>query len=775
MSRSAILNSRAPYPGTALVLLFFLSGFSALLYQVIWQRMLGLFSGVDVYSVTIIVSAFMLGMGIGSSAGGYLADKLPQHKLIGLFALSEMMIALFALISKWFYYDVLYQTFPGISSSFWVLGLVLFFSLLLPTFFMGITLPLLSRALVQRVEQASTHIGLLYAVNTLGAATGALVTSVYLIRQFGFERSIQIGAALNLVAMSGALLLGILCRRNTTDAGSDTALPSILAPPASQPAAGHHSYRLWLLVYALSGFIALGLEIIWFRILGVMLKSTAFTFGILLFIYLLGLVLGTCAAIRTAPRSRHPQRVFFLSQAGIVFYAILSLVTFMYFVDKLKILALVWNYFAAPINFPFAFHLSQATPEFCVMYFMVAPLLILPSTLLMGFSFPYLQQVIQSDVNYLGKRVGYLQTANIMGSTLGGSVVGLILLDKLGTIGSLKVLCVLSGVYLWMMSRQCARQWVQLTGYGVSVLLVAVLVLVLPTPSVFWGKLYGIWPGWMALHAEDNSGVAFIKATRNAETAASATYQGVAVIYINGAAESNVPYGDQHTALSLVASMIHPSPKDILIIGLGSGDTAYSAAGRPETESVTDVEILAAQFPNLQQLHRLNPYAGLDTLFHDPRFHFVFTDARTWLMRSNKKFDIIEADPLRPNMAYAGNLYSVEYFSLLKEHLKPGGYAVSWVPSNRTASSFRSVFPYTLNIGYWMFIGSNQPIVVDRDVVMQRARLAAVQAYYQPAGVDAVKITEAGLDKIVDDDQSRRTGNLDVNSDLFPKDEYERP
>jgi spermidine synthase len=138
-----------------LTTLFFLSGFSALLYQVIWQRMLGLFSGADVYSATIIVSAFMLGMGFGSLVGGYIADRLNQYRCLLMFALAELVIALFAVASKWFYYDVLYQTWPQLSASMPMLSAVLFLSLLVPTFCMGVTLPLLSKALTRHLSEAS--------------------------------------------------------------------------------------------------------------------------------------------------------------------------------------------------------------------------------------------------------------------------------------------------------------------------------------------------------------------------------------------------------------------------------------------------------------------------------------------------------------------------------------------------------------------------------------------------------------------------------------------
>ncbi len=167
--------------------LFFTSGFAALLYQVIWQRELAIFSGADVYSVTIIIAAFMAGLGCGSLAGGYIADKVSIKMRITLFALSEVAIALFAFVSKWLYYDLLYLELNHLAKSPVVLAGVLFASLLWPTFFMGMSLPLLAKVLTRRIEGAAQVIGALYGFNTLGAAVGAFATVWFFIRAWGLK------------------------------------------------------------------------------------------------------------------------------------------------------------------------------------------------------------------------------------------------------------------------------------------------------------------------------------------------------------------------------------------------------------------------------------------------------------------------------------------------------------------------------------------------------------------------------------------------------------
>jgi len=772
MSTRTLSSNGALFSGL-LTVLFFLSGFSALIYQVIWQRMLGLFSGADVYSATIIVSAFMLGMGFGSIVGGYLADRLNQYKCLMLFAVAEFIIAAFAISSKWVYYDLLYQTWPELSGSFITLSVVLFVSLLVPTFSMGITLPLLSKALTRYLSEASFRIAALYALNTLGAGLGALVAGIYLIRHYGFETSLHVGAVLNVSAMCGAVLLALLLKRSAYwDAEVVASGVNVESGINSEKTtAAHFTLRTWLLIYALSGFIALGLEIVWFRLLGVMLKSTAFTFGILLGYFLVGLAAGTALGLFASPRSRHPVHHFLLLQAGVAAYAVLSFSALVHVVDQWPSLSVLWQYFASGIYFPFAFKLSEATPEFVAMYFYVVPLLIVPPTLLMGASFPYLQRINQTSLEDIGKRVGALQTANILGSTLGAILVGLVFLQYFGSAGTLKILLLLGVVYWFLLAKICAGKLQKALACVAGLATVALGFVAVPSADALWAKLHGTLPE-SALHAEDNTGVSFIRGSMRQPGGATVS----AYFFSNGVAQSAIPYEGVHTALSMVPAMLHPLPKDILIIGLGSGNTIWAAGGRPETQRLVNVEILGSQLKNLTDLHNLKPYAGVQTLLDDKRFEFFADDGRAWLMRSGQKFDIIETDALRPQSPHSGNLYSSEYFTLLKNHLKPGGYAVNYIPTGRTIQTFRSVFPYTLNIGFWMFIGSDQPIQVDRALALARVRHPATHDYYTRAGIDPEKLLESELGKIVDQPQERWTQpELDINYDLFPKDEFEKP
>jgi predicted membrane-bound spermidine synthase len=158
-----------------LLAVFFASGFAALLYQTIWQRVLTLFGGADVYSITIIVSAFMAGLGFGNMAGGHLADRLTTSRCLRAFAACELAIGAFALLSPVVYYDWLYLRLGALPLSRAALGTAVFLVTLWPTFFMGMSLPLVSRLATVSVEQSARWIPTLYGWNTVGAAAGRLI------------------------------------------------------------------------------------------------------------------------------------------------------------------------------------------------------------------------------------------------------------------------------------------------------------------------------------------------------------------------------------------------------------------------------------------------------------------------------------------------------------------------------------------------------------------------------------------------------------------------
>jgi spermidine synthase len=730
-----------------------------------------------VYSVTIIVAAFMAGLGFGSLAGGHLADRLGARASLWAFAAAELIVGLFGVISKPLYYDFLYGHFPHLAAAPATAAAVLFAVLLFPTFFMGVSLPLLARGLTGSLDATGRVIGSLYGWNTLGAAAGAFVSTWVLLPRLGLAQTLWVGAALNLVCAGAA---AVLVARENTPAGGRPVTPPHPVPAGRTAAEGRLSFPGWVLVYALTGFIALALEIAWFRMLGVMLKSTAFTFGTLLGLYLLGLGLGAAVGARRVGRSERPGGTFLLMQYGLTLYAACSLIALVALINAGHPVKLV-RYLGGnePVDVSGTVALlrdfSFADPgtlrpffDFLVLYIVIPAVLVGPATFLMGLSFPYLQKATHADLARLGRRVGALLAANIAGSMLGAMAAGWLLLPALGTAGTFKVLVGLGSCLAlpfarirWPRTSRAA--W---TTQAAAVIVTGGTIALIPGGHALWASLHAAPPRHV-LYAEDGSGLSVLKSE-------SADFRGAVTVFVNGLSQSWIPYGNVHTALGALPVLIHPAPGDIAIIGLGSGDTAFSAGGRRQVRQLVCVEIVAAQVDTLKRLAWIQGYPGLVRLLTDARFEHRVGDGRAYILQGRRRFDIIEADALRPTSAYSGNLYSVEYFELLRRNLKPGGLAVTWAPTARVRHTFLKVFPHVLAFAD-IYIGSDTVIPFDPAVVAERA--IAAREYYRAAGIDIDAVLHPYLNSPTqhfgpDDD---RTALEDLNTDTFPRDEFALP
>lgn len=759
--------------------IFFASGLAALLYQVIWQRLLALFSGADVFSVTLIVSAFMGGLGLGNLAGGHLADGRSRKACLTLFALAEASIGLFALASRHLYYDLLYARVGSLDLGLPALGAILFASVLWPTFFMGISLPLLARGLTSSLDHAARTVARLYGWNTLGAAVGAAVATWILLRRFDLETCIRIGAAVNLLCAAAALPI-------RARVGDGVEPPREDAAPAPAGVASGLGLPAWLAVYALAGAIALSLEIAWFRVLGVVLKSTSFTFGTLLAIYLLGTASGSLAGARLVERSRgSPAARFFALQTAAIVWAIAGMLAILAIAAPDRWAGLI-GHFGTTDHVSFLRGLeafaelgpsgvfgsgesADALRFFLLLYAGLPLVAIGPATALLGMSFPFLQRVIQTDPAFLGRRVGWLQTANIAGSLAGSLLTGFWLLPALGTSGTFRALGCAALVFPILAIVSVPRRGFAASAVpvaGVSALLW--LILSYPAAPALWSKLHGS-NELEFLVDEDAAGVSAL------QPGASETPS--ILVMAGGVEVSSIPYGGYeaiHTLLGVVPVLVHPSPARVAVIGIGSGDTAYAASARPETREIAAIEIIGSQLSVLGRLSQQTRVPGLRPFLADPRIRKVVADGRSFVRRDPKPWDVIEADALRVTSAYSGNLYSLEYFALLRSRLAPGGIAVSWLPTQRVSDTFVRSFPHVLVLDR-IGIGAESAIAFDRDAIRERLREQRLVAHFRRAGIDIETTVTGFLDRVeprVFGPDTDRAALVDVNSDLFAKDEF---
>ena len=226
------------------------------------------------------------------------------------------------------------------------------------------------------------------------------------------------------------------------------------------------------------------------------------------------------------------------------------------------------------------------------------------------------------------------------------------------------------------------------------------------------------------------------------------------------------------TSRGAVPAILHAAPRDVAIIGLGTGGTAWAAACRPETARVTVYEIFGPQRRLLEAFRGLDLYAPLEGFLRDPRVGIEVADGRNALDHSARQFDLIEADPIFPDRAYSGNLYSVEFFRRCARKLKPGGFVCTWAPTARIYASFQAAFAHVVGLeNRSIVVGSNDPIPIEVEAWAARATSPAVASYL---GAD---LSQEVLKRVQKCKPLVRTGRraVDLNHDLFPRDEFLSP
>jgi spermidine synthase len=732
-----------------LISIYFFSGFAALVYQVIWQRWLAFFTGISSVNISLIVSAFMAGLGIGYLVGGYLSDRLKQGEHVKYFFAAEVGIGVFALFSKLLFYDWMFVANSSFQLGSVYLYLTLFLLLLIPTFLMGVSLPLLSKAF-KNIGNQGNFISLLYFTNTLGAAIGTLLTSFYLIPKIGFEKAIYVAAALNFFCGLSVLLFGIYGNKTETQQDSGE-LPS----KAINEEELNVPFKFWLIQYFISGFTAISFEIIWFRMIDVMMKSYAVTFSIILTIYLGSMAIGTWLGVLYNKKHTSGRlKTFLRIQTALYIYVALSIVLLYFSIENLGFLEPLRVFFENYDEIP-SLKLRMTTMFIIPVFLMSIP------TFIMGFSFSISQNIIQNDYSLVGKKLGSLQFINIAGSTAGAWFASLIGFEILGTSLTLKLLMLTGFVYLGVLWYKRLEK--RLYPVLMSIFLL-VLVLLVPGKQRFWKVVSGVKEESNFIFSEDKTALSSIKIGQTEAT-----------VFINGLGQSHFPMRSDyfHIMLGAVPAFIHPNPERIGIIGLGSAGTLYGASGRTNTKQLVCWEVINSQ-PNVlyEYVKRTNDSSAYFIL-KDKRLKLKLEDGRKDLQSSEMLYDVLEADALRPRSSFAGNLYSVEYFSLLKSKLKPKGIAVTWAPTERIKHSFGAVFPYVYEIQESLFIGSVSPLDFDKETILKRFDDPFTVKFYKRANIDAKVIMGNFLNTLKVIQEGKLIDNKDFNTDMWPKDEYQ--
>ncbi|CAA9215833.1 MAG: hypothetical protein AVDCRST_MAG04-370 [uncultured Acetobacteraceae bacterium] len=729
---------------------FFCSGFAALLCQIVWQRMLGIFAGSDTISAALVVGAFLAGLGLGSIGGAYAADRLPSSRALLGFALCEVGVALCALLSKPFLYDWLALSMAGQVDAPLAVFALCFAGLAVPTTLMGASLPLLSRAVATSLDTVAERIGRLYGLNTLGAGLGALLGGWLVLGNVGFEAALGFAAALELGAAALALTLLPSLRASATAAPRPVAAePATAAPFGGLP--------LWCGLVFLSGYVIVALEIVWVRLLGQVGQFHAYLFPTVLGVFLLADGAGMAMAARTLRRVEDPRPAFFAAQgAGFVLAAAL--------VGALWLALPHWPLSLMSVDNSRFSALAMGTTA------ALALLVVGPPAFLIGMTFAYAQRAVQRDLASVGARVGWVQLANIAGNAAGSLGTGLVTLHLLGTMGTMRLLAALTlallGGWLWRAGRGEGRGTRATAGaLALGCVLAAVA---LPGNAAFWRRMHALPDGGagFAAGAEDRSGVAFYREAPGPDGARPGSF------FIMGFRQGAVPFLEGHVLLGVLGPLLHPAPERVLAIGVGSGGTPWGALVSPDTRELRAVELVEPVLATLREIAGARPEGAVAALLSDPRVRVEHGDGRRALARGGESWDVIEADAILPESSHSGLLYSAEFLQTVRARLRPGGLYVQWAPTARVVDTFAAVFPHAMLL--WPFqilVGSDRPIPFDHAELLRRLDSPAVLAHARRGNPGIVSLAPlvAEAPQVWTPDTPRRPPAL---TDMFPRDEF---
>lgn len=724
---------------------FFVSGMAALLCQIVWQRMLGIFAGSDTISAALVVGAFLAGLGVGSLLGARIADRLTPTRALHGFVACEAGVALCALASKYFLYDWLAVSLVGTVTTLPAVFALCFAGLVIPTTLMGASLPLLSRAVTTSLDTAAERIGTLYGLNTLGAGAGALLGGWVVVGHLGYVGALQVAAGLNLVAAALALTLRLPAPPP----------PAVRAAPAA-PAPRTGSLALWCALHFLSGYVIVALEIVWVRLLGQVGQFHAYLFATVLGVFLLADGAGVAFAARLQRRlAGDPRPAFVLAQAGGFAVAIL-------------LLALLW--LAVP-NPPLDPLLSVDEHRFqgprLLATAALTLLLVGPPAFLIGMTYPFVQRAVQDDLSRVGARVGWVQCANILGNAAGSILTGLLTFHLLGTMGTLRLLALLTlGLLLVaLLAGWLPRPRARPLGWGLAAAAALTLV-ALPGNATFWRRLHNIAPGSFAALAEDRSGVALYR------DAPADPGRERGRFFIAGFGQGRVPFLPGHILLGAVGPLVHPDPQRVLTIGVGSGGTPWGAAVNARTREIRGIELVTPVLDTLEDIATARPGGAVAALLADPRVRLESGDGRRLLVADPGGWDVIEADAILPESSHSGLLYSEEFLQQVRARLAPGGLYVQWAPSGRVVDTFAAVFPHVVLLApFPLLIGSDTPIPFDHAALLARLGAPDVLAHARRGDPSL-----AALAPLIDRPPQRwgpETPRVPAPlTDLFPRDEF---
>jgi len=716
---------------------FCLSGFAGLMHQVVWAKLLASLIGTTAHAQAVVLAVFMGGLALGSVLFGRRVDRLGSP--LRTYVVLEVLIAVYCLLlplllqatqSGYILLAGYFFDSPGFTFS--LRFSLAFLLILLPAVLMGGTLPVLCRQLVTGVEQTQKYVASLYSLNSFGAVLGAATAGFVTLPLFGVYLSLVIAALLNLTA--AALLLKPARRETAQISLSIDREPTPATNARPVPISyGTAQYQATLVALALSGFAALGYEVLFTRIIALAFGSSTYSFTVMLMSFITGIALGS--AIISRIRIDRPLWVFGISQLLVV----IALLAITPFVSRLPYLIGLLRIDLQDSQYGFELY-QLGKVGLCL------TVLLLPTTLL-GFCFPLVAQIQARRSPDIGYRIGSTYAWNTIGNVLGAVLTSLVLLPALGLLNAFHFnlgFNLAAGLIVLVVASEMSPAKRLVPG---TLMIVSVGIYL--TSGFHWLDPINLAPNHLRMNSEPDTKASEADRARHPassygawkrhyvvdpskaerfyfEEDAQTTVLGIkksrfTYLYVNGKPDAGTA-GDMPTQLLLahLPMFLVPNAQDVLVIGHGSGITSGSVTRHP-VEQVDIVEISPGVL-NADSIFAEHNYSVLD----DPRVHTHLDDAQSYLRTVPQRYDLIISEPSNPWVAGVSGLFTREFFKEMSNKLNPDGLAVQWFHTyeqsdagvNLVLRTIESVFPSVIvarspNYLDIIVIASNDPIKPD--------------------------------------------------------------
>ena len=697
------------------LLFFFLSGMTGLIYEILWTRMITGIIGAAPFAVSIVLTVFMGGLGLGSYIAGRRIDGIAgPGRLLRLYGILELTIGMYGLALPHlltFMRPMYVFAYNRLFDQFFLYNLLTFAgcSLLLvaPVICMGATLPLLSRFYVTSMEHVGSHLGRLYGINTIGAAAGSLICGFWLIAHAGIPGSLMIAVWINAIIGACCYIIGSRMKKAASlSTGSETV--SARREPVEEVSAGSFPFVPALVIFAVSGFCSMSYEVIWTKLLALIVGPTTYSFTVVLVTFITGLALGSIVFGWMADRHENSYMLLVFTQAAAA-------------VSALVISQLMGNsqIFFGKLIYSFRNHFAQLMLLKSAVLF---ALMFMP-TFFLGATFPLVCRIYTRSLGSIGKSVGSAYAINTIGAVLGSFCAGFLLIPLFGKEASIRLLVsvqLFAALAVAKVTYEKARA--KLANYVIFTLLIFVgfgLLFSFPRwnravlsvgkyhrsfdeperwklgwfDSLFIGtRLFSYFDVGKIVYFGDGIG-GFTTVKRHADVAGKTGYS----LFNSGKSDASTGGGDMctQTLLGHFPMLFHPKPDDVLVIGLASGITAgeilHYAVRRLDVVDINKQVIEASDF--------FRPWNN--NVLDDPRTSLIVQDGRAHLQLTRRTYDVIISEPSNPWMAGLATLFTREFFTLAKDRLKENGiyvqwlqgYQIDWENFSLIGRTFADVFP----------------------------------------------------------------------------------